>query len=571
MTTFNKKLRSVLLKDGRIPVAEVDEAAEAASRDKVSLSRILIEKGTVSEKELTGLIARSIGLPPIDLSRIRPEPEALELVSQSVAREHRILPLSRIGKFLTIAVVDPFDVLKLDNIRLLTRCDIRPVVTSESQIENALKSAYDADDKKVADLIEGFHGDVDVDTLESAGQEIDLSHDVTSMDASVAPVVKLVNLIIFQAIRERASDIHIEPYGQRLVVRYRQDGVLRETVTPPKSLQNALVSRIKILAGLDIAERRKPQDGKFQVKAEGRQIDFRVSVLPVVHGEKVVLRILDAANLTLRLEALGFEDKALHDFRQAIHAPYGMILVTGPTGSGKSTTLYSTVREIATPEANFVTVEDPVEYQLDGISQVPVNVKRGVTFSAALRSILRQDPDVILIGEIRDSETLEIAVKAALTGHLVLSTLHTNDAPSSITRMIDMGLDPFMVSSSLLLVAAQRLMRKLCDSCKEPAGAIPEERLLSLGFLASELAELQLHRAVGCNQCNAGYRGRFAVLETLPMTEAVRRMVVENRSVLDIKKAALEEGMLTLRRTALLNAGRGKTSLEEVIRVTQID
>jgi type IV pilus assembly protein PilB len=354
-----------------------------------------------------------------------------------------------------------------------------------------------------------------------------------------------------------------------MYIRFRVDGRMRLVMSPPKGLLNALISRLKILAQLDIAERFKPQDGKFQIKYEGRQIDFRLSILPVVGGEKAVMRILDAGNLALKLETMGYEPKALLDIRRAIESPYGMMLVTGPTGSGKSTTLYSCVQEVATPEINVTTVEDPVEYRMQGINQVPVNPKRGLTFAGALRSILRQDPDVVLVGEIRDTETAEIAVKAALTGHLVLSTLHTNDAASTITRLVDMGIDPFMVSSSLLCIGAQRLGRKLCESCRRPLD-VPEKELLKVGYLPSEIPGMQLFEndPAGCPRCNGGYKGRFAILETLFLEDSIKRMVVEGRNVLDIKKEAIAQGMISLRRVALLNAKRGRTSLQEVLRVT---
>jgi type IV pilus assembly protein PilB len=354
-------------------------------------------------------------------------------------------------------------------------------------------------------------------------------------------------------------------------VRFRNDGIMRETYSPPRRMLNSLVSRVKIMSNLDIAEKRRPQDGKFQIKIEGRQIDFRVSILPLVHGEKVVMRILDAGNLALSLEVLGFEPQALQHFRDAVTSPYGMLLVTGPTGSGKSTTLYSAVKEVLTDSDNFVTVEDPVEYQLKGVNQVQVNPKAGLTFSGALRSILRQDPDVVMIGEIRDSETIEIAVKAALTGHLVLSTLHTNDAPSTITRMVDMGVDPFMVASSTLLVSAQRLCRRLCPHCKEEVKA-PAGRLLDIGFTEEEVAEdPSVWVAKGCTRCSNGYSGRFAILETLPMTDPIKRIIIEGGSALDIKIRALADGMISLRRCAILNAMRGNTSIEEVLRVTLSD
>ena len=400
-------------------------------------------------------------------------------------------------------------------------------------------------------------------------EDADLSQ--LTRSAEQAPVVRLVNLIIYQAIRDGASDIHIEPFEKQLRVRYRVDGLLQETTSPPKRLQNAVVSRIKIMSELDIAEKRKPQDGKFQLKVAGRPIDFRVSSLPTLHGEKVVLRILDSSKLAMSLDNLGFEQKALDDFRNAIHSPYGMILVTGPTGSGKSTTLYSAIKEIMRPEDNIVTIEDPVEYQLDGINQVQVNPLRGVTFSGALRSILRQDPDTILVGEIRDGETADIAIKAALTGHLVLSTLHTNDAPSTITRLTDMGVDAFLVASSVNVVSAQRLCRRLCGECKEQV-KVPPARMLEMGFREEEIEGATIHKPVGCLRCNqVGYRGRFALLETVPVTNEVKKAVIQGRSAVDIKQLALEQGMISLRRCGLLNAMRGNTSLEEVHNVTMAD
>ena len=378
--------------------------------------------------------------------------------------------------------------------------------------------------------------------------------------------------MVYQAIKEKVSDIHIEPFEKHVRVRYRQDGVCHEAFKPPKALLNSIVSRIKIMCGLDIAERRKPQDGKFQIKMEGRQVDFRVSILPTVHGEKVVLRILDGGNLALSLDSLGFETAALKDFQEAIASSYGMILVTGPTGSGKSTTLYSAVKEILDDKLNFVTVEDPVEYQLYGVNQVHVNEKRGLTFAAALRSILRQDPDIVMIGEIRDTETINIAIKAALTGHLVLSTLHTNDAPSTITRMIDMGVDPFMVSSATLLVSAQRLARRLCKYCKIPAGELPAERLRNIGVMEAQIEGAEVFKPGGCPRCKNGYAGRFALLETMPMSEGIRRMIIEGKSALALKNEAItNHGMITLRQCAIRNALRGVTSIEEVLRVTMPD
>ncbi len=566
MSTFHRKLRQILLKGGAVTEAAFDQAATQCEQDpQRSITEVLVKQGVAKSKDLLGLIAKEIGLTPLDLGHVTPDVDAKEWFSEELAKKHGVCPLSKIGNCITVAMSDPFDVVKIDQLRLETKSDVRPVVALEESVKEAIQRCYGPGTSEMAELLEGMHDDeVEVKANESETN----SHDITSETES-APAVKLVNAVVYQAIREKASDIHIEPFEKEVRIRFRQDGMLKEVLSPPKQMATAIVSRIKIMAGMDIAERRKPQDGKFQVKVEGRQIDFRVSVLPVVHGEKVVLRILDQSNLALQLESLGFEPKCLEDYRKSIRAPYGMILITGPTGSGKSTTLYSALGEIHSPHVNIVTVEDPVEYQIHGVNQVPVNPKREMTFAAALRSILRQDPNIILIGEIRDKETIEIATKAALTGHLVLSTLHTNDAVSTITRMIDMGLDAFMVSSSVLLICAQRLCRKLCEQCKQPV-QVPSERLVSMGATAEEakVATLFGPNAEGCGRCSKGYKGRFAVLETLLFTETIKRLVVQSRPLQEITEAAIAEGMVTLRRAAMLNAMRGKTSLEEVVRIT---
>jgi type IV pilus assembly protein PilB len=407
-----------------------------------------------------------------------------------------------------------------------------------------------------------------------ADLELHVEEEVAELDIALgsgddAPAVKLVNMLLVRALKAKASDIHIEPLDRGIAVRFRVDGRLDLVMSPPKALLPAINSRLKILAQLDIAERFAPQDGKFQIRYEGRQIDFRLSILPVVGGEKAVMRILDTGSLSMRIDSMGYEPVSLLHIKEAIKAPYGMLLITGPTGSGKSTTLYSCVKEVATPEVNVTTVEDPVEYRMDGVNQVAVNPKRGMTFAGALRSILRQDPDVVLVGEIRDGETADIAIKAALTGHLVLSTLHTNDAASTVTRLVDMGVDPFMVSSSLLCIGAQRLGRKLCEGCRQPV-ELPEEKLLKLGFLESDLEGRELFgpNPKGCVRCNLGYKGRFAVLETMFFEEELRRMIVEGASVHDLKRKAIKQGMLSLRRVGILNALRGRTSLEEILRIT---
>jgi len=568
MARFDRKLRSIVAKRERLAEEQLDQVLREAEQDQKSLCEALIAKNLLDERTLIGWIAEDMNIAPVDLDRVRPTEVALETLPQDSARYYGVFPVSRVGNVLTLALSNPLDVLKLDDVELVTKCDIRPVVSTDTAIKRAIDRYYNTNEDALSELF-GNLDEPEMELTREVADESDLSEQTRSADE--APVVRLVNLLIFQAIRDGASDIHVEPFERYLRVRYRIDGLLHETTSPPKRLQNAIVSRIKIMAELDIAEKHKPQDGKFQLKVAGRPIDFRISTLPTLYGEKAVLRILDSSKLALSLDKLGFEEKALKDFRKAIHSPYGMILVTGPTGSGKSTTLYSAIREIMRPEDNIVTIEDPVEYQLEGINQVQVNPARGVTFAGALRSILRQDPDTILVGEIRDSETVDIAIKAALTGHLVLSTLHTNDAPSTVTRIVDMGVDSFLVASSVIVVSAQRLCRRLCDECKEGV-EVPAERLLSLGFKEEEMAEAKIFRAVGCPRCNQiGYRGRFALLETVPVTNAIKQAIIAGKSSVDIKEIALGEGMISLRRCGVLNAMRGKTSLEEVHKVTMMD
>ncbi len=568
MVSFNRRIVRILEETGLVEMETLAAASQVAKSGEKSVTEYLLEKKLMEGGQLLGVLADHLGVPPIDLDRIKVDEDTLEAFPIERARESGCVPIAKTGNILTLAVSNPFDVVQQDDLRLATGCDLRLALALEPTIQDSIDRIYASDNGgNLADILDEAE---DPEMLlrekkELDDEVVDLGADAADGDA---PVIKLVNLIIYNAIKASASDIHIEPFDKRVIIRYRVDGGLEVAMEPPKRMQRAIASRIKIMSSLDIAEKRKPQDGKFQVRAEGRQIDFRVSTLPTVHGEKIVMRILDAGNLALSLDKLGFEDKALNDFREAISSPYGMILVTGPTGSGKTTTLYSAVTEIMSPEDNFVTVEDPVEYQVEGINQVQVNVKSGLTFAAALRSILRQDPDTVMIGEIRDPETIDIAIKAALTGHLVLSTLHTNDAASTITRMVDMGVDPFMVVSATLLVSAQRLVRRLCTRCREPIDVKPA-KLRSLGYTDDEVkGGIELHRAVGCSRCAGGYAGRFALLETLPITEAIKRMVIDGHSAIEIRNKALEEGMISLRRAALANATRGNTSIEEVLRVT---
>ncbi len=568
MTQFAKKLRGILEKAGKLDAATGDTLLAEAQAQRRPFTEVLVNKGVATEHELVALIAKAANIPPIDLSKLNVNKEVLESVPEDVAREYCIFPVDKIGSIITVAVANPFDVLKLDDIRIITGCQLRLVVSTAEEIEKIRGKGYQRETESV-DGILGSFDDADVELKETDIEEE--GTDLSAISDEDSPIVKLVNKMILDACNTGASDIHIEPFEKKVIVRYRKDGSLYEAMTLPKRMQNNITSRIKIMSKLDIAEKRKPQDGKFQMKIGNKAIDFRVSILPVVWGEKTVFRILDSSNLALDIKSLGFEPKCMEDYLWACAQPYGMILVTGPTGSGKSTTLYSAVKHIAAPDINLVTVEDPVEYQLEGINQVPVNVKAGLTFGGALRSILRQDPDVVLLGEIRDQETLEIAVKAALTGHQVLSTLHTNDAPSTITRMVDMGMDPFMVASSTLVICAQRLGRKLCANCKKRVD-LPKETLLRLGYTEDEVVgPLELYEPVGCPRCNGGYKGRFALLETMRMSEPIKRMVVERAHISDVKKQALTEGMLTLRRCGLLNAARGKTSLQEVEATTMAD
>jgi len=565
--SFNRRVLRILEEGGHCTAEALAEASAAAQAGEKSVTEYLLDKGVMDEHRLLGLLAERMGVTPVDVDRIELDRSLAEVVPLELALKTGCCPIAKVDRILIVVTSNPADVVQQDDLRLKTGCELRVCFALDVQVKRAIARLYEMEDaERIAKVLDEAEPDLDLAEVKQVDDVVDVA--AAAASGNEAPIIKLVNLIIYQAIKGKASDIHVEPFEKRIVVRYRVDGNLQPAMEPPKRLHGAIVSRIKIMSALDIAEKRKPQDGKFQVKAEGRQIDFRVSTLPTVHGEKVVMRILDASNLTLDLASLGFEAKALQDFRDAIAAPYGMILVTGPTGSGKTTTLYSAVKEIMTPDSNFVTVEDPVEYQLDGLNQVQVNVKSGLTFAAALRSILRQDPDVIMVGEIRDTETIEIGVKAALTGHLVLSTLHTNDAASTITRMIDMGVDPFMVVSATLMVSAQRLIRRICSHCRE-AYKVGADRMVQLGYTREEAAsQPDLFRAKGCPRCSNGYVGRFAILETLPITEEIKRMVIDGRSSIEVRAKAIEQGMITLRRAALLNAMRGNTSIEEVLRVT---
>ena len=579
-STFDKKLKQIVRKHGLISDSDLDAAVVSAEEDGKSLEEVLIENNLTDEESILAAISQEINIPPIDLSKVTVPDEVLSVLPQDLATYYQILPISKVDNMLTVAVVNPLDVLKLDDVRIVTGHEVRPVVSTQRSILEAIRRNYNREDQAIESLVEDLEaqkrakdGELVVEEEKKEdGYELDgLTDTLTGKDS---PVVKLVNMMIYQAVKGKASDIHIEPYEKHIRVRYRIDGKLREILQPPKRLLNAITSRIKIMSELDIAERRIPQDGKFKLRIEGRHVDFRVSIVPTIHGEKTVLRILDTSNLAYNLDQLGFEEKSLEDLRKAIKAPYGMVIITGPTGSGKSTTLYSIISEILNEEDNIVTVEDPVEYQMEGVNQVQVNVKQGLTFASALRSFLRQDPDIILVGEIRDMETMDIAVKAALTGHLVLTTLHTNDSAQAILRMVDMGVDPFMVSAATLLFSAQRLARKLCPYCKQKVEPLPpKEELLRVGFKEEELEGLTIYKATGCSRCNnSGYKGRFALLETLVVTDEVQRMIVDGVATSEIKKHCIEkQGMITVRRAGLMKVMRGETSLEEILSVSLPD
>lgn len=540
------------------------EVFKYKKRHDEELAQIIVNKGIAPSKDVYNCFADYLNVPFIELADYSIDPSVLGLVPRYLAHKYTIIPVFKIEGTLTIAMVNPGDVQIIDAIHRATGYEVEPAISLESEIIKAIGEHYELDE----DLDSSF--DEVIQNIES--QQVQKREEETSAErlkklSAETPVVKLVDLIVAQAILDRASDIHIEPEEKSLQVRYRIDGVLYENLSPPKHLQAAIISRIKILAELDIAESRIPQDGRFQVKAANKEIDMRVSTLPTVYGENIVMRILDKDSLMLNLTDLGFEEEQFQRFQEMLSSSYGVIMVSGPTGSGKTTTLYSALSSINTPDKKIVTVEDPVEYRLKRIRQCQVNVKAGLTFAAGLRSILRQDPDIIMVGEIRDSETAKIAVESALTGHLVLSTIHTNDAPGGLTRLSEMGIEPFLSASATVGILAQRLVRKLCNECKEqylPSPALARTLHLKPGKL--------YYRGKGCAACkNSGYRGRIGIYEIMVVDDRIRNLILERASTASVKKAAIEGGMITLRQDALRRAHRGETSLEEVVRVTNAD
>jgi len=542
-------------------------AEQKGSADK--LGTILVRLGFITEDSLVSFLSKQYSIPAITVAQVDPDPDVLKLVPEQIAKKHSVLPIKRMGNTLTLAMADPTNVFALDDVGFMTGLQIQPVVASEAAIRKAFERLYDTGGSVNDMMSELEEADTDVEVVEG-GEEAFTKADVFDLKESAdeAPVVRLINMILTDAIRRGASDIHLEPYEKVFRVRFRIDGVLHEIMTPPKRLEAALTSRVKIMATLDIAERRLPQDGRIKLRYHQREIDFRVSTLPTIFGEKTVMRILDKDALQLDLTALGFDPWSMEQFTKAIHSPYGMILITGPTGSGKTTTLYSAIHTINSPDINIMTAEDPVEYNLKGVNQVQVNDEIGRTFAACLRSFLRQDPDVILVGETRDLETAQIGIRAALTGHLVLSTLHTNDCPSTPARLLDMGIPPFLVSSSLQLILAQRLGRRVCRDCREPYEAT-EESLVPYGHVPQGLGTINFYKGKGCQTCNfTGMKGRVAIYEVMPITTEIRDLILRNATTNEIQDAACSQGMKTLRQNALQKVIDGVTTVEEVLRVT---
>jgi len=554
----------MLVKATLITKEQLQKALQQQETGGGRIGTNLVKLGFISEDDITSFLSRQYGVPSINLSHFEIDSAVIKLIPSEIAQKHQIIPINRTGNVLTVAMADPSNIFAIDDIKFMTGFKVEPVVAAETSIKNAINKHYDSAGM-VEDIMKNFD-DKDVEALKDAEDNINVAE--LGQAAEDAPVIKLVNLILTDAIKKGASDIHIEPYEKTFRVRYRIDGVLYEVMQPPTRLKAAITSRIKIMAQLDIAERRLPQDGRIKIKMSGKEMDYRVSTLPTLFGEKVVLRLLDKGNLQLDMTKLGFDSGALEHFESGLLMPYGMVLVTGPTGSGKTTTLYSALNRLNTTETNIMTAEDPVEFNLPGINQVQMKAEIGLNFAAALRSFLRQDPDIIMVGEIRDYETAEIAIKAALTGHLVLSTLHTNDAPSTISRLLNMGVEPFLVAASTNVILAQRLARRVCQSCKEPA-PVPPQALVNIGFSPEEAAKITPLKGKGCMTCSdTGYKGRVALYEVMLIKENIKEAILQGASVIEIRELGRKNGMKTLREAGLAKIREGMTSLEEIMRVT---
>ncbi|KAB2957819.1 MAG: type IV-A pilus assembly ATPase PilB [Thermoanaerobaculia bacterium] len=571
---MSNRLGDVLVRSGKITSQQLQEGLAFQKEKGGRIGSALVKLGLVSEKELVEFLSQQFGVPAIDLARVDVDESVIKIVPAEVARKYMILPVAKVGPKVTLAMIDPTNVFAMDDIKFMTGYTVDPVVASESALRIAIDKYYGSTHaielkKVMEDLTTEPAADAALEVLDE-DQELDL--DTLEKESEEAPVVRLVNIILTDAIKRNASDIHIEPYEKDYRVRYRIDGLLYEMMHPPLRLREAITSRVKILAKLDIAEKRLPQDGRIKIKTRIQErvkdLDFRVSVLPTIFGEKIVLRLLDKDNLMLDMTKLGFEPDSLRRFEQAILKPYGMVLVTGPTGSGKTNTLYSALQRINTMDVNIITAEDPVEFNLPGINQVQMKEQIGLNFAAALRSFLRQDPNIILVGEVRDFETAEVAIKAAMTGHLVLSTLHTNDAPSSINRLMNMGIEPFLVATSVHLIAAQRLVRRICSSCKEPID-VPAQALLNIGFAEKEVKTLKLFKGRGCDRCSStGYKGRVALYEVMDIHDDVRELILSGASAVELRGKAIDNGMITLRGSGLQKIRDGVTTIDEVVRET---
>ena len=572
--SFGERIADALVEDGLLTPKQVEELLEKQKKEGIRLHKMLLEKAYVTELDMVVCMGRVLNTPPINLSRTPIPADVGQLLPKDIATNHKVVPVSRLDNRLFLAMADPLNVLAVDDVKRITKLEVVPMIAPEKAILDKLNNMDSGQSTSMEEIAQQAEkqasAEADADSLEVTREGADEIADIGQLAASTeeAPVIKLANLILVQAIKDRASDIHIEPFEKSVRLRYRIDGALVDMPQPPKNLQVALASRLKIMSSLDIAERRLPQDGRMRVRVGGKDIDLRVSFLPTVHGEKCVLRVLDKSNLSASMDKLGMDKDTFRRFKSAVDAPHGLILVTGPTGSGKTTTLYSALNELNNPEFNIVTVEDPVEFQIPGINQVPVKKEIGLTFAAALRSILRQDPDIVMIGEIRDSETAEIAVEAALTGHQVLSTMHCNDAPGAIARLDDMGIQPFLISSAVILSCAQRLMRRICNTCKEPVTYQPK-MFADLGIEAKSFDGVTFYRGRGCDRCkNTGYAGRVAIIEVMTVSDEIRKLVIKRASASDIGRVAREQGMKTLRDVALDKVRDGISTLEQTLVVT---
>ena len=570
---MSSRLGEILVKDSLISADQLKQALDYQKKNGGRLGTCLVKLGLVSDDDITAVLSRQYGVPSINLKFYEVDPTVIKLVPQETAVRYQIVPLSRVGSTLTIAMTDPTNVFAMDDIKFMTGFNVEPVVASETAISEAIHKFYgDVESVEELDKVMKDLTGEDGDSLELAGEEAEMDLATLEKAAEEAPIIKLCNLILTDAVKRGASDIHIEPYEKEYRVRFRIDGMLQNVMTPPMKLKDAMTSRLKIMSKLDISEKRLPQDGRIMIKylkdGKKKELDFRVSTVPTLFGEKIVLRLLDKENLRLDMTKLGFETESLQKFERQILKPYGMVLVTGPTGSGKTNTLYSSVARLNTPDTNIMTAEDPVEFQLPGINQVQMKEQIGLNFASALRAFLRQDPNIILVGEIRDFETAEIAVKAALTGHLVLSTLHTNDAPSTISRLMNMGIEPFLVATSVNLICAQRLVRRICVQCKEPLQIQPQA-LSEAGYSSEEAAKTIVYHGKGCASCNnTGYKGRVGLYEVMEISDELRELILVGASAIELKKKALDGAMITLRRSGLLKVAAGLTTMEEVLRET---